>query len=494
MSIVPSRSVLERHWISFVVLGLIVRGLSAVLMLNGTARTDVSDRLPMVNDDTASYLAPIESILSGGNYEPDYRMPGVGAPYWILRQFLDVEDSLYTMVILQVLISGVCVWLLGLLAERMSGSTKLGLIVYGLFLISTHTSRYDIALASDSLTISVVIIQATILQRAFDRRSTSLLVLAGLLLTWLYFLRPVASLLIAPASLLILFRWSGRPSLRPVLWFLIPVAIFETAWVVRNWKANHEFNPLTNQGMMPDWISKSTRGHVMDFVRGYGGNYIWWEPGADIRWYGEWMSEAAVDDEGRKATEPPPDAYVPGYDRDSLLLISERVRQIHAGGLSPQDSTATTEWVKSTLIRYGRMHREAAPFSHHILSRARMLRYILAQSGCEFLFDLPFDQLPLWKKGFKLIQVALFAFAMIAGAVFAANSLWHWRHARTVLALWVPIVAIYMIVVYPLVLKMSEHRWVAHVYPLWLLMGVMAVAAVLGRVRRGSEPATRQGA
>lgn len=266
-----------------------------------------------------------------------------------------------------------------------------------------------------------------------------------------------------------------------MVWFLAPLSVIETAWVIRNWKVNHEFNPLTNQGMMPDWISERTRGHVMDFVRGYGGNYIWWEPGADIRWFGEWMSYADADDEGRRAVEPPPDAYVPGYDRDSLLLISTRIREIHAGGLAPRDSIAATEWVNNTLDRYSRMHAEGAPFSHHILSRVRMLRYLVVQSGCEFLFEQPFSELSWWKKIIKIAQSLFYAFAIFFGACYIAVALWNWQQAASLLSLWIPIVALYMVCVYPLVLKMSEHRWVMHVYPLWLLMGVLAIAPLMER-------------
>jgi hypothetical protein len=485
MNALPRRSLLERHWFLFLLLALLMRVLYAVVVIGTIREPDAPGSLAIVNDDTWSYLAPIEGILNGGTYEPDYRMPGVGAPYWLFRQFLDEEDSLDAMVLLQLVLSGSAVWLLGLLAFRVSGSDRISLIVYALFLLSTHSSRYDTMIASDSLTVSVVIIQAFIFQRAFDRRNVALLMISGLLLTWLLFIRPVASLLFIPATLGVLFTWKSRPSLLAMVWFLAPLSVIETAWVLRNWKVNHEFNPLTNQGMMPDWISERTRGHVMDFVRGYGGNYIWWEPGADIRWYGEWMSYADADDEGRRAVEPPPDAYVPGYDRDSLVLISTRIREIHSGVLPPQDSIAATEWVNNTLDRYSRMHAEGAPFSHHILSRARMLRYLVAQSGCEFLFDQPFSQLSWWKKIIKITQSMFYAFAMFFGAWYIAAALWKWQRAASLLALWIPVVALYMVCVYPLVLKMAEHRWVMHVYPLFLMMAVLIVVPMIERLVRG---------
>lgn len=489
----PSRTLLERRWILFLLIALVFRGLFTILLIGGSLQPAGGGRLAVEITDTGSYLDPIENMMAGGAYAPDYRMPGVGAPYWVFRQFFDVGAARDAMVIMQWLLSGLAVYLLARLAQWLSGSTRVALVTYGLFLFSTSTSVFDPVLTSDSLAPSVIVIQAFVLHLAFERKSRLLLLLAGLLLTWMYFIRPVASLLVLPAAFFVLMRWNGRPSLRPLIWLLFPVVVIETAWVIRNWKANHEFNPLTNQGMMPDAISERTRGHVMDFVRAYGGNYIWWEPGADIRWFGEWAGEAAVDDEGRNAPGPPPDAYVPGYDRDSLLEISGWIREIHTGRLSPQDSIAATERVNTKLDRYARMHAAGAPLSHYIVSRCRMLRYLLLQSGCEMLFSKPFDQLPWWKQTFKVAQVALYAFVIIAGGIFSIISIWRWKRARSILALWVPIVAVYMIAVYPLILKMAEHRWVAHVFPLWLLMAVVGVAPFFGRIgsarsRRTTQP------
>lgn len=73
--------------------------------------------------DTPGYIEPIESILNGGDYSPDYRMPGVGAPYWIFRQFLSQTASYKAMVALQWLLSGLSVLLLALLALRLTLSS-----------------------------------------------------------------------------------------------------------------------------------------------------------------------------------------------------------------------------------------------------------------------------------------------------------------------------------------------------------------------------------
>ncbi|MCB0765565.1 MAG: hypothetical protein KDB84_12705, partial [Flavobacteriales bacterium] len=376
---------------------------------------------------------------------------------------------------------------------RITGSEKTAMLTYALFLISTHTSRYDTMIASDSLAVSVLILQAYTLQRSFDEHDRKLLVISGALLTWSYFIRPVASLLFIPAVVLVLTRWRREMALRPLLLFLLPAFILESAWVARNWVANKELNPLTNHGVMPDWISDRTRGHVMDFVRGYGGNYIWWEPGADIRWFGEWMNEPTSDDEGRRAKEPPPDAYAPGYDRDSLLLVSERNRALHSGVLSPADSAATAQWVMRTLDRYGQLHAEHAPFSHHVVSRLRMLRYLLVQSGNEFLFDRTFVELSWWQKIIKILQTTLYAFAMLAGGCYILYSLLFRRSTTTtVLGIWIPVVAVYMVGAYPLILKMAEHRWVSHVYPLWLLMGLVLVHRAISSNRTMGQWAPMQ--
>ncbi len=470
MTALSGNTFIERHWLAFILVALLFKWWYVELKVNDLRPVDIPGHWYFETADTHSYIDPIEGLITNGTYYPDYRMPGVGAPYLIFRQFWGRHTSLDAMVALQALLSGIGVYLIALLGLRHTGSHVTALVLYVLALVSTYSCWYDTSMTSDSLAVSVLVIHVFLLQQAIDTKSTKLLVAAGLFLTWIVFLRPVAALLLVPAPVLVLWFWSPKWSIKAVVLFLLPFSVLDTAWIIRNWRAHGEFNPLTNEGIMPDEIGGRPRGYVMRFLQGYGGNYIWWEPGADIRWFGMWEGGAAADNEGRNAKAPPAYAYVPGYTKDSLLAVSEQIRIFESGSLSDADSLAIIGEVNSKLDRYATLYKEGAPFNYHVLSRFRMIEYLITQNGTETLFSRPFGQLRRWEKGFKLLQMVLYIFAYGVGAIAAFAMLWHWRRAASLIAIWVPVIVLYMILVYPLILRMAEWRFMVHVHLLMLLL------------------------
>ncbi len=477
----------ERRWLLLVLLALSFRAAYIEWPIAGSRPDDAPGHWYIVTPDSHSYLDPIENQLQGGSYYPDYRMPGVGAPYWLFRQFLDIPASRDALVVLQWFLSGLSVYLLGLVALRLTDSHRTALATYGLFLFSTFTSWHDTSMSSDSLATSAIIIQVYLFQQAFDRSSKWLLACAGFFLTWVIFLRPVAALLLIPAAALVFYQWGKARSWKPLVIFLMPFMLIESFWVIRNWRANQEFNPLTNQGVMPDEIADRPLGYLMRFLQGYGGNYIWWEAGADIRWFGLWHGSAALDDEGRNADPPPSYAYAPGYDQDSLLVVSELIRTALHGGMEQTDSIAYLARANAALERYTEQHAEHAPFTHHVTSRFLMIRHMVIQKGAETLFGRFYHTLPAWMKLFKLCQMALYMFVTAFGIWAGIVMLWRWREATSVLSIWLPVVALYMVFVYPLVLKMAEGRFMVHVFPILLVLAVSYTMDLITRIRGAAK-------
>jgi hypothetical protein len=480
-------TLIERRWLIFLLVALLLRGLYAEWRVAEVRPVDELGWWSFNTPDTHSYFDPIESLLKGGDYKPDYRMPGIGVPYFLFRQVMDPIASRDAMVVLQWLLSGIGVYLLALIALRISGSHTVALATYGIFLFSTFTSWHDTSLSTDSLAVSVLIIHMFLLQRSIDAQSRWILLAAGLMFTWFIFLRPVAFLLLGPAAFLLYLRWGGTRSLIPVGLFLLPFVLIDGVWAARNWRSNHELNLLTNEGIMPDDIATRTRGYLMRFVQGYGGDYNWWVPGADIRWYGEWSGIGEPDDEGRKADPPPDYAYVPGYTKDSLMAIGEQIRLIEGGSLSSADSMAAVVKVTSALDRYAELYKHGAPFNYHVLSRIRPIEYMVYQNGTETLFPQSFGALPLWKKLFKLFQMLIYFFGLILGAVASAVWLWNWRRTTDPLTIWVPLVTVYMVWIYPLGVRMGEWRYMVHVFPLALMLAICFAWSMAKRMRTRAQ-------
>jgi len=475
------QSMLERRWLLFLLIALAFRGLYIGIQLHYRVLPETPGCLSIETGDTKGYLDPVENLMTQGVYAPDYRMPGVAAPYWIFRQFLDVGMSRDAMVILQWLLSGLNVYVLALIALRLTGSQTTALIVYAAYLSSAYSSWFDSSIASDSLAVSCLILHAFLFQRGWDRKCTFTMLGSGVFLAWFIFLRPIGAALV-PLLVLLLFAIERRS--KPWKWMfalLFPFLLVDTVWALRNHRVNGTLKPLTNQGWFPSDFAVEVRAHVMHFVQGYGGNYIWWAPGSDIRWYGVWKGGADLDDEGRSAQPPPAYAFVDGYDIDSLAALSERIRRLERGGMELADSLAERDAINERFDHYAQLFKEKAPFRYHVSSRLLMFKHLVWQHGTESLIIKPFAQLPIGAKLFKVLQIGFYMFTFTFGTFGCMISLWNWRRSTSLLQVWVPVIVLYLVVVFPIGLRMCEWRYMAHPFPFALLMGIIFVHQVWSR-------------
>lgn len=479
------RSFLRRHPFLLLVVALVLRGVYIGMEIR-ELRLPAPGVLSVTTGDTKGYLGPIENVLAGGNYVPDYRMPGVGAPYWVFRQFLDVGNSRDTVVVLQWLLSALAAYLLGLLAERFSGSGRMGLAVYALFLASAYASWYDASIASDSLSVSGLIIGTYLLQRGIDRRHLGMLLAAGFFMGWLVFLRPVNIAALGIAAILLLRFAKGPGRAWALLLFILPFLVMEVPWALRNWRAERKVNLLTNQGLMPADFTGRVHAHAMSFLQCYGGNYIWWAPWNDIRWYGVCGGGDELDDFGRKANAPPEYVIVPGYTRDSLSMLGERVRVLLGGHLAPADSLVELAAINARFDHYAELYKKEAPFNYHVMSRLRMLRNVMWQHGTEALTFRPFASLEWWMKGFKAFQSLVYIYTYVLGSIMTLVLLWNWRKAAAFVDLWIPLFTAFTTLVYPLALRMCEWRYMVHQFPFALLMAVVLSFRLVPAIRARS--------
>ena len=484
MTSLTGNSFIERRWALLVLIALAFRALYAFYHYETSGEKTKIGTFAIVTGDTDSYLVPVENYMAHDRYTPDYRMPGVGLPYFVFRQFMDPRTSRDALVIMQWLLSGISVYLLALITFRWTGSSRTAMIVYVLFLLSAYSSWYDSSIASDSFSVTVLIIQVYLFQLALDRQRLWLMVLVGLLMAWLVFLRPVCAALVPVGAFFVFRYWKGGRGLRTAVLFLLPFAVLDGAWTFRNWRVNHEFNPLTNEGVMPKYITGGVRYPVETFIQTYGGTLIWWAPGSNMRWFGIWKGGAALDDEGRKADPPGEYAYVPAYNKDSLMWIASNIRMLSSKTMSYDDSTALADVVVAKLHRYSEAYKVGAPFNYQVLSRLRLLWIELDQNGTETILFKPFSEMPLWEKAFKLFQALLFKFSLIMGIAAILFLRWVPGGEGTVLRRWVPLFAMFTMLIYPLVFRVPEWRYLVMIFPLLLMMAVIGSTHIV-RVVRG---------
>jgi uncharacterized protein YqgC (DUF456 family) len=478
----PKRSVLISRWYVFLLLALLGRGLYIIIQVNEFKEPGTISLWARDGDDTVTYLEPIENLLAGKGYTPDYRMPGIGMPYLVFRLFFSEAVSRDAVIILQWLFSALSVYVLALISLRITNSDRVSIAVFGIFLISTYSSWYDSFLISDSLAVSTLIIHIYAMQRAMDTRRAGWFAVAGLLLTWFIFLRPVGIALFPMVLLLMFLHYRSKAVLKPVLILLLPFLLIDGIWTYRNYSASGKLMPLTNQGLLPASFMDSITGRLMVFVQGYGGNYIWWKIGSDMRWFGVCLDYEEIDGCGVKADPPPAHAYVSAYNLDSLQVVREKIRLVRGGTLTTGDSLALKAEVIGALDRYAAAYRAEAPVQYYFLSRIRMIANQFVQNGSETLWSRPWAELNVVEKVFRLLQSGIYAFAALVGTIAAlligAISLFKRQQIALEWSAWS---ALFLLFVYPIGLLMCEWRYMVHPFPLLLMLGVQFVAWMAGR-------------
>ena len=249
-------------------------------------------------NDTEEHLGATDQWVDTGSYSLDgetpyaARMPGYAFPYVVLRLLFEKEASRALLVLFQLALYVVSVWLsYRWLSERygailaFSGMTKL--VVFN-YMTHIHFKLLPVSIAV-SLFLILFFLHYRLLKS--DRLKPRLLLLFGVLLTWLGFLRPY----MIPFALLwpLVLLWQrGRWQLKPLVFLFLPFALVEGAWVGRNLAAFGELIPLqttfTGQDKEDFYRSTSTKQSVMHlrpFIMGFGGDNVWYFPGSAMGWF-----------------------------------------------------------------------------------------------------------------------------------------------------------------------------------------------------------------
>ena len=121
------------------------------------------------------------------------------------------------------------------------------------------------------------------------------------------------------------------------------------------------------------------------------------------------------------------------------------------------------------------------------MTRRRMLTSESAQNGTEPILLRSFGSMPLWEKAWKLLQVALFLFSLVVGGLGMVLMRWVPGGVRTTFRAWIPWFTLFTILVYPLVFRMCEWRYLVMVFPLLLMMAVIVSMALQQRLRQVVE-------
>lgn len=431
--------------------------------------------------DSEGYLAPIDSLLRGEEYAPDYRMPGYGMVYLMLRVMLPQEAALHGMVALQVIAGAATTVISAGIAYRLSRSESVFRLCYLLQLGSTFVAFFDRYLLTETFAAFASALGIHLYLR--QGKSQGWLVLAsGAAFTWLVFLKPVFITALPILAVALAFDGHGsdwRSRLMNLCIWAAPVSFAVCLWTARNAMVHHTFQPLV-PALSPD-LEKDVHAPLIKLMRATGGSYVWWDERAEIRWFlGRGSS-------GERACPLPWYASTRGCPIDSLNRIADLVRERERSGtMQPKQHVLAA--ISSACERCIRSMKEERPWQYHIVVPARLLRQFILHSGTSWLLGRPWNALRPAEKALKIASSGLYLLGIPCALLISPIAFLRLRGRFRAFVL----LFLASVLVFPLIVRATEYRYLTTAYSLglaltsWMLGDIHATWTRLSGRRRSS--------
>jgi hypothetical protein len=302
--------------------------------------------------DHVEYISPIDNYIEKGIYaigssnEPYAgRLPGFVFPYIVFRAILNEKTANICLGIFILTLAIIASYTLGLLLFQLT--KKRWAFVTGFLLINfiPYFWHYEWTLHTSSLGVSCLIFFSYYFHSYFIDGIKKHLLFAGFFFCWLLLLRGFCFVYL-PFVMLFLFlleRKAGKKMKELIIAFfifLLPLGIFESLWIGRNFISLHKFVPLQTsfvpgtESKNPEYgyqsITKYSLTKVRELIFTWGGENAWYFPDSDISWFA-WKG-------GNNTTDLKFDEsiFFDGFTKDTLIALRNEVFFSYRDNLTDQ--------------------------------------------------------------------------------------------------------------------------------------------------------------
>jgi hypothetical protein len=474
------------HWRFWLLIAFFARLFIFILELhNQKFPSPVPGVWGIIDGDTNEYLTPIDNLVKNGSYDPDFRMPGYGVFYLPLAMLFSKVVAYNILILFQLLCSVVSTYLLALTAFMLFNKRIFFYATFILYATSIYSFYADIFLLTESLTTSFLIISVFSFVTYFKNYKKGWLISSGTFLTGVIFLRPVYApflvffLVILVANLV----KQKRTIFMPVLLFLSVFALCDGSWIIRNYLHYKRIIPLTKEVF---YVVKkvSFLNPLMDFGSAYGGRIEWWDPRTGPYWlmHNDTIAFDMQDTifvlskdtvfNGKKIPKErgiplPADVYTSKFNLDTLLKVRRQLQHYRSLANLPENGQAKLlDTIDKKLAIYVQSIEDEKPLSFHIKARWNMLK--------EFLDEVSYE-LPYIRYTYRIyhILILLFLGFGIMGILFMLR-----YGFRLSVQFIVALIPLFVIIIHPLVLRLTVGRYFDPAFPFILICAIYAVFKV----------------
>jgi len=463
----------------WLVLGFIVKGALFLGVVFNHPYHDIAGIWGATWADDDSYLVPIDNFLRHGIYTPDYRMPGYGIVYLLFRLVFAQAGACNALLILQLILASASVYYLALIARNIFKSNAVFYLTFYLFLLCSFSDFFDAYIASESLCTSLLIFNVYFFIRYFQERKNKYLFFAGLLATWVMFIRPVFGGLVVVFSFLILFKKGVRLNnkVKFVLLFLIPFVLCEGSWVSRNFQVHKKITPFNSTGN-PFYPGEAATyiEPLFNFVQSWGGLCSGTGKYNDMDWfqYNQKDGPSIIHYDSL-----PNNIYTSAFNKDSLLRLKVMILALQKPSIDTTTASIYQQELRTKFDKYRFSIEREKPFLYFIKAPLRMLHEMLYGYDAKLYLErgksVPFfGGLIVAFNYFMYITLLFFG---LMGAVWLIII----GIKRSSLIIVIPFIPLYTILIHPFIFRFFASRYLMPAYPFLIICSAYLLYTIYKR-------------
>ncbi len=474
-------------WYFWMLMAFICKGLFFIFLLSKQEINSIPGFWGETSGDTNDYITSINNFMATGSYSPDYRMPGYGLIYLPFALIFSKPMAYNFLILFQFTVAAFSVYPLALIAKYISKSSTIFYLTFYLYIISTFCSIFDSSLLTESFATAFLIFSVFFfLKGTQERKKICYFLLSGIFLAWVISLRPVYAPLLVLYSLVLLvgiLKKQLQASWYCVSCIVLPFVLCDTLWIIRNYKAHTEFIPLIKM-YSPD-IESSYKPPLINFVQSWGGSEVWWEPSAEIRWFGIPQERIPGQRPIQNYNISLPDyIYTSQFNYDSLLLVKTLITEyisVRNDSLNKAKASTLLSSIGTKLNLYTVSIKKEKPFLYYVTAPLILTRKFLINSGTCNLFDKPYNELSpaesFFKLFFSLFYIFILMFGLMGILLFARESI---KLTPTSL---VTGIILFTIIIHPVILRKCETRYFVPAYPFMLLCAAYSLNWIYNKLK-----------
>lgn len=418
--------------------------------------------------DSQDYLQTSHQLVKYGTYAKVAGIPYAGRTPgydWVLVPllfFFEETTALNITYLLQWGLATLATYALGLTAYRLFPQKRLFVAVIVSYSLNTFVAYYDWIILTESFAVSSLILGLYFLT---GEQSWKALVAASAFFTWAVFLRPYLLPLFFLLGIFLL--WQYRRYWQQVILkgiaFASVFVVVETAWIVRNYLHFGRLIPLVTDAHAG--LGEGRFLALMEFVQAWGGDFVSWNPAAEMMLFVDVRTQQTVPNKYQRMEDLPDYVFTSAYNADSLRILKKWYHLADSAGVSPTLARYADSVAHAKLRAYRQAFIAEKPLHYYIIAPLRLLPKFLLHSGTYNLTPQTFAALSTEKQIVRILYSALYYFVWAGGLIGLLVCISANYSQLSAKDLMLASMALYVVLLCPLVLRRIEYRHFVMSYP-----------------------------